>query len=75
MREHLEEEEEKRMLFVMSIYSVILCILLIVFSWNVEDKRQILIIGMVVVGYLLIRRNFSPLIVCSGIMCRALGLL
>lgn len=75
MREHLEEEEEKRMLFVMSIYSVILCILLIVFSWNVEDKRQILIIGMVVVGYLLIRRNFSPLVVCSGIMCRALGLL
>ena len=63
------------MLFVMSIYSVILCILLIVFSWNVEDKRQILIIGMVAVGYLLIRRNFSTLVVCSGIMCRALGLL
>ena len=52
------------MLFVMSIYSVILCILLIVFSWNVEDKRQILIIGMVAVGYLLIRRNDVCLFSC-----------
>ncbi|NBH70471.1 hypothetical protein D3Z51_00155 [Clostridiaceae bacterium] len=62
------------MFWVMPVYSLLLCVLLMLFSWNVEDKRQIVAVWIVVVGYLLVRGNSSPLFVCPGVLSGALGL-
>ncbi|MCI8658893.1 MAG: hypothetical protein HFG54_01405 [Lachnospiraceae bacterium] len=63
------------MFFVIPVYSVIFFIMLILFSWNVEDKRQMLIVIIVVVVYLMARRISSPLVGCSGALFGMLGLL
>lgn len=54
------------MLLFLCVYSVVLGGLLILFSWNVEDKRQVLILGVVIVGLLAVRMQFSPLLCFPG---------
>ena len=63
------------MYYVMPVYSVIYFVILMLFSWNVEDKRQMLIVIIVVVVYLMARRISSPLVGCSGALFGMLRLL
>lgn len=63
------------MYYVMPVYSVIYFVILMLFSWNVEDKRQLLIVWIVFVGGLMAWRASSPLVACPGILFGMLGLL
>ena len=63
------------MYYVMPVYSVIYFVILMLFSWNVEDKRQLLIVWIVFMGGLLAWRASSPWAACPGILFGMLRLL
>lgn len=54
------------MLLFVCAYSVVLGVLLILFSWNVENKRQVLILVLLLVSLLAVRTQFSPLLCFPG---------